>query len=263
MELNYRFGKKITEEIKKGRQMHEEMEEKVNIPVMLQPTTWPDKMYKMIYTSYLAVSGLQQRGKGREIQMYGSIGGYRLSGRIDQLEMEGGKVVISDDKTRTGSSAPSDAQILTNRVQMFMYRKMTDDARSGSYNYQNFSKAYQIERMILSDQFKRQLRATGVEETLSSIDLVSRAYFDALQRIPTLSDTLRVRYIDKTTGDEIRIYSFDYNMQETQEVIQYVLKYWNGERESAPVKEAEKWKCNSCRFFGEQCKVWWPQGNSK
>jgi CRISPR/Cas system-associated exonuclease Cas4 (RecB family) len=258
MELNYRFGKKITEQIKKGRQMHEELEEKVNIPVMLEPTTWPDKMYKMIYTSYMAVSGLSKRGKGREIQMYGSIGGYRLSGRIDQLEMEGGKVVISDDKTRNGASAPSDAQVLTNRIQMFTYRKMLDDTRSGSYSYQNFNAAYQIGKMMLSDQFKRQLRSTGVEEDVSTIDSVSRAYFDALTKIPAPSDTLRVRYIDKTTGDEIRIYSFDYNMQETQEVIQYVLRYWNGERESQPVKEAEKWKCNSCKFFGDQCKVWWP-----
>jgi exonuclease V len=260
MELNYRFGKKITAEIRTGRAMHERLEEDVNVPIMLEPTTWPDKMFKMIYTSYLAVSGLQKRGKGREIQMYGSINGYRLSGRIDQLEMEGGKVVISDDKTRTGSSPPSDAQVLTNRIQMFTYRKMLDDARGGSYGFQNFSRAYQVEKMTLSDQFRRQLKMTGVEEGLSSVDAVSRAYFGALGKLPEPSDTLRVRYIDKTTGDEIRIYSFDYNPQEAQEAIRYTLQFWNGERQSNPVKEEEKWKCNSCRFFGDQCKVWWPQG---
>ena len=238
MELNYRFGKKITAEIKAGRAVHEKLEEDVNVPIMLEPTTWPDKMFKMIYTSYLAVSGLQKRGKGREIQMYGSINGYRLSGRIDQLEMEGGKVVISDDKTRTGPSPPSDAQVLTNRIQMFIYRKMLDDARSGSYSYQNFSRAYQPEKMLMSDQFRRQLRMTGVDASLSSVEAVARAYFERLTKIPQPSDRLRVRYIDKTTGDEIRIYSFDYNPQETQEVIRYVLQFWNGERESAPVKEA-------------------------
>ncbi len=260
MELNYRFGKKITAEIRAGRAVHERLEEDVNVPLALEPTTWPDKMFKMVYTSYLAVRGLQERGKGREIQMYGSINGYRLSGRIDQLEMEGGKVVISDDKTRTGPSPPSDAQVLTNRIQMFMYRKMVDDARSGSYSYQNFSKAYQPERMRLSDQFKRQLKATGVEGSLAGVEPVSRAYFDALLKMPEPSDRLKVRYIDKTTGNEIRIYSFDYNGQETQDAIRHVLQFWNGERESQPVKEAEKWKCNSCKFFGDQCKVWWPQG---
>jgi CRISPR/Cas system-associated exonuclease Cas4 (RecB family) len=260
MELNYRFGKKITAEIKAGRAVHEKLEEDINVPIMLEPTTWPDKMFKMIYTSYLAVSGLQKRGKGREIQIYGSINGYRLSGRIDQLEMEGGSVVISDDKTRTGPSPPSDAQVLTNRIQMFIYRKMLDDARSGSYSYQNFGKAYQPERMLLSDQFRRQLKATGIDPSLSSVEAVARAYFDSLTKIPRPSDRLRVRYIDKTTGDEIRLYSFDYNPKETQEAIRHVLQFWNGERESEPVKEEEKWKCNSCKFFGEQCKVWWPQG---
>ena len=48
--------------------------------------------------------------------------------------------------------------------------------------------------------------------------------------------------------------------EEAQEAIKYVLQFWNGERESAPVKEAEKWKCNSCKFFGGQCKVWWTPG---
>lgn len=259
MELNYRFGKKITAEIKAGRAVHEKLEEDVNVPIMLEPTTWPDKMFKMIYTSYLAVSGLQKRGKGREIQMYGSINGYRLSGRIDQLEMEGGKVVISDDKTRTGPTPPSDAQVLTNRIQMFMYRKMLDDARAGSYSFQNFSRAYQPEKMLMSDQFKRQLKMTGVDQSLSSVEAIARAYFESLARIPEPSDRLKVRYIDKTTGDEIRIYSFDYNAQAAQEAIKYVLQFWNGERESNPVKEDEKWKCNSCKFFGEQCKVWWPQ----
>ncbi|MDE1865618.1 MAG: PD-(D/E)XK nuclease family protein [Candidatus Micrarchaeota archaeon] len=260
MELNYKFGRKITEEIKKGRQMHEEMEGKVNIPVMLEPTTWPDSLFKILYTSYLAVSGLRERGKGREIQMYGSIGGYRLSGRIDQLETEGGKVVISDDKTRSDPSPPSDAQILTNKVQMFMYRKMLDDARSGEYTLQNFSRAYQIDKMQLSEQFKRQLRATGVGDGLSTLKSVADAYFDELKGIPEPSARLRVRYIDKMTGDEIRIYSFDYNPEEAQGIIKHVLQFWNGERESEPVKEGEKWKCNHCKFFGEQCKVWWPQG---
>jgi CRISPR/Cas system-associated exonuclease Cas4 (RecB family) len=259
MELNYRFGKKITAEIKAGRAVHERLEEDVNVPIMLEPTTWPDKMFKMIYTSYLAVKGLQKRGKGREIQMYGSINGYRLSGRIDQLEMEAGKVVISDDKTRTGPSPPSDAQVLTNRIQMFIYRKMVDDARTGSYNYQNFSAAYQPEKMMLSDQFKRQLKMTGVDPSLNSVESVAKAYYVELLKIPVPSDKLRVRYIDKTTGDEIRTYGFDYNPKETQEVIKHIIQFWNGERESAPVPEAEKWKCNSCKFFGDQCKVWSPK----
>jgi hypothetical protein len=41
--------------------------------------------------------------------------------------------------------------------------------------------------------------------------------------------------------------------------VKYVLGYWNGERESNPVPESEKWKCEWCEFFGDKCKVWWGQ----
>ena len=260
MELNYKFGKKITAQIKSGTKMHEELEEKVNIPVMLEPTSWPDSLFKILYTSYLAVTNLQKKGKGREVQMYGSINGYRLSGRIDELELEGSKVIISDDKTKTGTKLPSDAQLVTNKVQMFMYRKMMDDIRSGSYSFENFKVAQNLGRMVLSPNFLMQLKMTGVDPNLSSLDNIAKAYFTELSRLPTPSDTLRVRYIDKTTGDEIKAYNFEYNVQETQAIIQYVIKYWNGERPSAPVPESEKWKCNFCKFFGGECKVWYNQG---
>ena len=51
MELNYIHGAKITAEIKKGRALHEELENETNVPIVLMPKSYADVMYKMIYTS--------------------------------------------------------------------------------------------------------------------------------------------------------------------------------------------------------------------
>lgn len=259
MELNYIYGSKITKEIKKGAAIHESLEEQANIPVVMQPKSYSDALYKSLYTSYLAVSTLPERQKCREVQMYGSIGGYKLVGRIDQLAMENGKVVVSEDKTKANFKMPSEAQVITHKAQLLIYRKMLEDLVVGEYGIKNFSVGYSIDKLKLSDEFLRQIKAMGIEEYLWSVPAVAHAFFSALTKLGGVSNSLKIRYLDQITRDEIKIYTFDYNKSDADNVITYVLKYWNGERKALPVPENEKWKCNFCVFYGKECKVWWQQ----
>jgi exonuclease V len=259
MELNYLYGSKITKEIKEGRAIHESIEDQINIPIVMQPKSYADFLYKSLYTSYVSISNLRSRGKCREVQMYGSANGYKLVGRIDQLELDSGKVVISEDKTKASFKLPTEAQLKTNKIQLLVYRKMLEDIVTGGYGIKNFSVGYSTSNLRLTEEFIRQLNAMGVEQVLQTVPSISMAFFGAFSRLGALSDTMKLRYLDQITGDEIKIYTFEYNKEETNEAIKHVLKYWNGERKAAPVPEGERWKCNFCVFFGKECKVWWQQ----
>ncbi len=259
MELNYLYGAKITKEIKKGKAIHEALEGEANVPIMLQPRSYADSIYKSMYTSYVSLSSLREKGKAREIQIYGSINGYKMVGRIDQLEIDKGDVLIVEDKTKANGRVPSDAQLSINKAQLLIYRKMLEDIAARSYGIENFNSAYQINKLVLSEEFMRQMEAIGVESRLREINAMASAFFKAYLDLGRLSDRVRIRYIDQSTHDEIGIYNFDYNKNEVNDIITYVLKYWNGECESRPVAEQEKWKCKFCAFFGKECKVYWPQ----
>lgn len=258
MEFNYKYGRRITAEIKGGRLIHEELEEETNVPVMLQPKSYADAMYKNLYESCVAIDSLKKKGKTREVRVYGSVSGYKLVGKIDELQFKDGIAVISEDKTRASPKIPSESQMMTHKIQVLLYRLLLGDLVAGSYTNDNFRKAYGISMLRLTDEFKHQLSALDISAAQQSVDAVADSYFKAMLSL-RLSDTLRLRYIDQFTGNEIKLYTFQYSNEEVQEIVRYSLKYWNGERESLPVPQQESWKCNYCVFFGKECKVWSPQ----
>jgi exonuclease V len=259
MEYNYKFGQRITKEIKKGKSIHDELEGEVNVPIILQPKNYADALYKTIYTSTEALKALVKNKKTREVQLYGSIGGYSVVGKIDQLEIKSDKVVIVEDKTRANGNIPSDAQQLVHKIQVLVYKKMLDDLKDGLYGYQNFEMAYHIKSLILTEEFKRQLDAIKIDGGMQTIQSVAKDFFNTLNAIGSIDNTLHIRYINQFTGEEIKQHKIEYSKEEVDGIIKYILKYWNGERESMPVPETESWKCKFCVFYGKECKVWWNQ----
>ncbi len=259
MELNYIYGKRINNAIRQGKALHEELEEQVNIPVILQPKSYADALYKGLYTSYMSIKALKENGKTREVSIYGSENGFKLVGKIDQLEIKGDKLIIMEDKTRGNDNLPTSAQQSTHKVQVMMYYKMLRDVKEGSYTARNFEAAYRLNSLVLTSEFKRQLDALGVSEQLQGLSQIAAAYFSELSSTPELSDTLVIRYINQFTGKEIKVYRIKYNDSELDGTLQYVMKYWRGERDAMPVPKEENWKCRFCVFFGKECKVWWPQ----
>ncbi len=259
MELQYIHGTKITAEIKKGAQIHEELEEETNVPIVLMPKSYADVMYKILYTSAMALETLFKNKKSREIQIYGFLNGFPLVGKMDQLEIKDNEVFVWEDKTKASDNLPTEPQLNTHRIQVMIYRKMLDDIRKKAYTIDQFRRKYGILNLKITEEFSRQLDALNIEKSMQTVDSVTQRYFALLSKIENLSDTLHIRYINQFTGKEIKVYRFVYDEKEMQNALEFVLKYWRGERESLPVPETEKWKCNYCVFFGKECKVWWSQ----
>jgi exonuclease V len=259
MEYNAKYGQKITKEIKKGTAIHDELESEVNVPIILEPKNYADALYKTVYTSFEAVKALKAKKKTREVQLYGSLSGYKVVGKMDQLEIKDGSVVITEDKTRANGNIPSDAQQLVHKIQLMVYRKLLGDIHDGEYGFNNFKVAYGIGNLTMTEEFKRQLTAINVAAPMQDIAAVSKDFFYSMKNIGNVSETLHIRYINQYTGEEIKTHKFEYKKEEMQDIIKYIMKYWNGERESMPVPENEAWKCNFCVFFGKECKVWWKQ----
>jgi exonuclease V len=260
MEYNYRYGKKITAEMRQGKVTHEELENEVNVPIILQPRNYADALYRDLYRSYMAAIALKESRRGREISIYGSLNGYKIVGKIDELYIaKDGSVAILEDKTKQNDNLPSEATSLVHRVQIMLYKKLIDDIVDGSYTITNFSKAYGVEGLVLSNEFKRQLDELKIRPEQQNVGQMARMFFETIAAMGTISSSLHIRYMNQFTGKEIKAHRFDYRKEEMDNIIKYVLKYWNGERESMPVPESERWKCNWCIFFGKECKVWYKQ----
>jgi exonuclease V len=259
MELNYIKGPEITKEILKGKEIHEELENETNIPIILQTKSYADFMYKSLYTTYKALETLKENKKSRELLLYGNIGKFRIVGKMDELLLSNGDVVIVEDKTRATDKMPSEAQLKSHRAQVILYKKLLRDIISEEYNEDVFSKEYGIHRLSVTKEFERQLDALGVSKSIQSLPEITQKFFKEYRSIGRLSDTMVIRYINQYTGKKIDNYKFKVSDEELDGTISFALKYWNGEREALPVPYEEKWKCEYCMFFGKECKVWSPQ----
>jgi exonuclease V len=258
MELGYLYGKKETFEMRSGSAAHKEIESILNIPVNLKPESYADSFYKGLYTSYLAVHTLPERGVAREINIYGSANGFKIAGKIDEIKLEDGSIAVYEDKTKTSDKEPTEAQILSHSMQVELYIKMMNDIKSGAYTFENFAKSYHIADMDLTPDFVRQLDSTpGISEEAKGIEGIARLYFSSIRESGQTISKAYLRYINSVTGNIIKTYSIDYDEKAFMEKLRYALEYWSGAREAKPVEEKEKWKCNYCQFFGKQCTVWY------
>jgi CRISPR/Cas system-associated exonuclease Cas4 (RecB family) len=258
MELNYLFGKKETYAMRKGSQMHEELQEEIYIPLIVEPVTYEDYMYKTGYENYMSLRTLRTTGLCRELRLYGSLNGYRISGKIDELKMVDGKVVVKEVKTVDQNTKElNSVKTKPHSIQVMLYRKLLDDLKTKKYTGMNFEASYKISKMKISDTFQREILALGIKNEYASIQEIFKLMFNELYALPEISNVMELSYIDRFNGKERFNVKLNYDEQAASRDIIYAMHYWNGERESVPVQEQEKWKCNVCKFFGKECTVWW------
>lgn len=260
MEYNYLYGKKYTKYMERGKQLHEMLQNEVYVPLTIEPVTYADLMYKISYENYGSLLSLMKKGVCRELSVYGSVNGYRISGKIDEVRIESGKSVVVERKTTDASRKLSEAYTRPHRVQVMLYRKLLEDIKSGAYRHSNYVKIYGISHNGISDTFKRELKAMGVKDELLDAYAMSALVFEMFGKMPELSDRLEVLYMDRFSGKEISSIKIDYDANTMQGMLMQVMGFWRGERKAEPVQEQEKWKCNFCKFFGNECKAWWTGG---
>lgn len=259
MEYNYLYGKKYTKYMAQGKQLHEALQDEVYVPLTIEPVSYEDYLYKTAYENYRSLRSLKETGMCRELRIYGSLNGYRLSGQIDEMKNVGGKVKVIERKTTDANRQLTEVYTRPHIMQVMLYRKMLGDIKAKNYTHENFAKIYGLTKSGLSDTFKRELHAMGVREELIDTTAIFKTMFEEINTMPDLSNRLEVVYVDRFSGKQISSMEIEYNEQEVMGNISYAMKFWNGERESAPVAETENWKCNFCKFFGKECKMWWKQ----
>lgn len=256
VELNYLHGFKFTKDMNAGMAIHQQLQVEVYKALAVEPVTYPDKMYKTAYENILSINTLAEKKVAREIKIFGSLSGYNVVGQIDELRMDGNKVVVVENKTVGRSEMPNPEFTKPHVVQARLYRKMLQELRDQSYKYQNFDIYSKVSDMKLSDKFMEGLRSIGVKEELISAKTIYTRMFESMSRLPELSDSIIIHYVSRNTGSEVGDVTISYDAEALKKDIMYAMGYWRGEREAAPVLETEKWKCNMCRFFGKECTVW-------
>ncbi len=263
MELRYLYGEKASEAQKSGTKIHEILENETHVPIVLETKSYADYVYKILYTNCAALEEFGKNGKTRELNVFGRIDGFDIGGKVDELDIKDDGVTIIEDKTRGKDDPPTEAQMMPNKVQVMFYRQLLGDLAEGAYKSEDFSKAFGTPRLVISQEFERQLDALGVDVGIRSVLSVQERFFSMLGGIGNVSDSLYLRYRNQFTHQIIKVHRFDYERTELEGAKQYLFKYWRGEREAMPVPEAENWKCKMCVFFGDRCKVWWTGGGSK
>lgn len=246
-----------TAAMEKGAAFHETKKIEVFVPLAVEPTSWPDRFYKTAYENYRSLSSLKEKGFCRELKLYGSIHGFKISGQLDELRMEKESVMVVEDKTVVNSNGYSNARTKADTIQVSIYRKLLDDVKKGSYTFDNFASAYSIENMSMSQQFMDGLESIGVKKELQTIRGIYKKMFEEILAMPELSDVLEIRYFDRNTKRMVSDMKVNYDQQGLNDWLRYSMQYWSGEREAQPVPESEIWKCKICRFFGKECTVWY------
>ena len=257
MELNYIHGVKFTAAMDKGMAIHQQMQDQVYRPLVVEAQTYPDRMYKTAYENILTLSTLMERGIAREFKIYGALNGYCVVGQIDELRIDNGKVVIVENKTTSDPSSFNPQFTKPHQVQTMLYRKLLDDMRSGSYQYQNLDVYYKLSSMKISENFAAGLRTLGIKDEMMSVQSIYLSMFDKVKTMPELSNSLIIHYVSRNNSEQTSNLVFDYSRESLNADISYAMKYWTAQREAQPVSQEESWKCKYCRFFGNECKTWW------
>jgi hypothetical protein len=256
MELRYLYGEKISKEEIKGKIIHEMLEKEVNVPLQLEPKTYADYVYKILYTNWVALNELRKNKKTRELQIFGFIEGFDVIGKIDELDIRNNKVSVLEDKTRFKDTVPNKEQLLSNKVQVIYYKKLLEDMKSGKYSNYTFRRAYNSANLKISEEFARELSVYNVNDETKEIKKIEEMFFSSIKSIPSISDAMYIRYRNQFTNKTIKLYKLDYKEEELNNINKFIFGYWKGEREALPVPENESWKCNMCIFFKNRCNVW-------
>ncbi|MDE1851066.1 MAG: PD-(D/E)XK nuclease family protein [Candidatus Micrarchaeota archaeon] len=262
MELYYTNGQKTNAKMDRGTQLHEALQVEVFVPLSVEPVNWADRVYKTAYENAAAINTLMEKSLARELRVYGSINGYKLSGQIDELQLRSGKVCIIENKTTDARRKLTAPYVLPHTVQIMLYKKTLEEIKSGSYTYDNYAISNRVKEMRMTEQFVQGLKGMNLKPEYMTIEGMLRKMFDMIRGLPEISDSLEIHYIDRETGKISSELKVEYDKQLLEMQLVDALKYWNGERAARPVPEEDAWKCRICRFFGKECTTWYNKGSN-
>lgn len=262
MELFITTGGYNTIAMNKGAATHALIQAPVYKALPIEPITYADRLYKWAYETHTGISNIFKNGYCRELKIYGSINGFKISGQIDELRLINGKVAIAEDKTiNAKNNNVVSLRLESDKLQSSIYQLLLSDIKENNYTFDNFSNVYALQKMSLSPDFVKGLDSIGIKKENQSLIKIHQIMFESYKLLPSLNDFIQLRYIDRSNQKLISELSIKYSKEEVQKSLTDVMAYWSGDRGARPVSQENSWRCKMCNFFGKQCTTWWNESS--
>jgi len=250
----------VSEYRMRGRERHKELHKEVtDLYEIPEIKSKEDRVGVMLHNAIVGVLRLAHMGLTRELPVLGCIDQWFIKGVIDELKIKDGVIQLIERKTRMTDSIPTQAQILTHKIQGMIYYKLLSRLQDENIDYwQEIAEFYDLDvNAKMSDELLKMLVEKQLlrrEEIKFEKDLKKKAkYFvSILKRLPPISPEILLIYESQKAGKEIGVIKVLFDEKWIEDKIKYAREYWEGKREALKVPETDKWKCRYCEF-SEYC----------
>ncbi|TNE43465.1 MAG: hypothetical protein EP343_33505 [Deltaproteobacteria bacterium] len=248
MEFTLHRGKEKTEAMVQGSARHQELHEEITEIVEVKTSTREEWWGLQLFNAWACLHQLKRENICREIPVFGKVQGVWLLGIVDQLlTQDDGQTILSDTKTRRKANLPSEAQKLTTRIQLMLYKHMFDQLVTHDFPKEDYFTELRLDPDVtFSDEFLEGLREHGLPgENLGSL---LESTLEEFRNASPLAKELETRYEWQTDQSYLGSDIFPYSNAWLHHQVKTGLRYWQGERDARGVPRSERWKCRFCNF---------------
>lgn len=242
---------KATKAMKAGTDRHAQLEEevvkRVEIHVKEREDIWALKLMNFI----VGVNQLLFEGLTRELPLFSFVQGVWMVGVIDELQLPTTESIQSpflvENKTRSQSTLPSEAQMRNGKLQLMCYKYMWDTTVSHNFSVTGFYTFFGLTpHYTLSDEIQGLVAASGIYA--KTLDDLVMYYRNTCGTLSPAQDELLLRYEFQGDHSLLGEEKFTYNSTWLMSQLKCSLEFWLGEREPSYVSPDESWKCRYCKF---------------
>ncbi|ANB12365.1 hypothetical protein AWJ20_616 [Sugiyamaella lignohabitans] len=191
----------------------------------------------------------------REFYTFGLVDDCLITGYIDELGRgPDNSLIISDTKSRVKGTLPPVSQRLSAYHQLLVYHKLLLSMLHDSELAQSLPRLYEAFEVDPNRPFSNEF-VIALENKYSSLSLIESRLRELLHKVAfklNVSDEIQVSYRRSTgtnAGALIDTCRYIYDEQAFQELKEFSLQFWRGERDAIGVDPAERNKCRTCQWF--------------
>ncbi|KAA8908531.1 hypothetical protein TRICI_004749 [Trichomonascus ciferrii] len=187
-----------------------------------------------------ALNQLRQMGVVREGYVFGLLRGRLVTGYIDLLQVNDGEIQITDTKTRLSNSLPPDSQQTSAYHQLLLYYQLLNYMRRP----EGLRSILRYLKLNTSKQLSLQLtQLTGFGTLEEVVESCEETFTNTLP----VSLTLNVEYVGRANRPVATV-TYTYDDTIYQQLLNYSLALWEGQRDPVGVSQEEVSKCKHCRM---------------
>ncbi|MBN2518174.1 MAG: hypothetical protein JXB14_04975 [Candidatus Altiarchaeota archaeon] len=254
LEFSFERPRVRTKEMKAGGEIHEEKEEELYELVEVFPRTREDHVSLKLHNSQIGLRSLLEGGIAREIPLWGRIGSLKVVGVADEARMEGGRLIVTDTKTRKSPTMPRLAQCKCTRFQLMLYKELFDSISQEEYTVDDLLGHYGFgPDSEVSEDFVIQHKVIK-QRIEPNIAKAAEEAFSLFLKLPIVDEELQVKYEHQKTRKGIGVDRFRFRQEQFWRDCKFCEEFWLGQRPAIPVGDKNSWKCKYCEYR-QDCKA--------